>query len=321
MLRSYPPNAAATREPHTILQLLDVFPYNDQLHLVLELGACDLSAVLRDRAGVLLTEAAVKGFIQQLLHAVAYCHSRRFMHRDIKPDNLLLTTEGVMKLADFGHATRFPDADAKPAFHRLVTIWYRAPELLFESNQHTPAIDMWSVGCILGETLLRQPLFPGRDERDQLACIFRLLGTPVDPLAGSDVAAVATVDGGGGVAEGAPSLMLESIADPLRGPPPVPFMWPGCSSLAGYAEFEERAPQPWRAIFPPAAASALAVDLISRLLVYDPARRLTAAQAMAHPWFSTAPLPAQPGELPLPVSARSRVSAPASGAGTAGARP
>ena len=225
-----------------------------------------------------------------------------------------------MQLADFGHAARMPEPDAT-AYPGVVTLWYRAPELLFRSPFHGPAVDMWAVGCVLAEVLLRQPLFPGRQtEADQLAQIFRLLGAPVDPVpvaqweGGLQVPSASASSLADVSASVASCLLADSVVLPVEDPGPqiapsavtasAPSRhdptWPGCSVLPGYVEFEARPPQPWRAIFPASIASDAALDLLRGLLVYDPARRLSAAEARRHPWFSVEPRPCAPADLPLP---------------------
>lgn len=230
----------------------------------------------------------------------------------------------------------------------------RAPELLFRSKFHGPAIDMWSVGCIFAELLLRQPLFPSPllSDRDQMAHVIRLLGSPHDPLpplteperappgprqqpfvgvntgaysiAGSVVPSLVSGNGANssGVADvsssssqadggriGSSAAGGSSTSAPATLPPPPPVMqWPGCSTLPGYAEFEARQTQPWAEILRSASSSAspLAVHLLASMLAYDPAARISAEQALRHPWFSAAPPPAAPQQLPLPAGARDR---------------
>ena len=307
--------------PHpNILSLLDAFAFGDRVHLVLELCDTTLEAVARD-ARLPLPEAAVKGLFQQLLRGIAAVHAARFMHRDIKPENVLITRGGELKLADFGHAAPLPlaaGASSKPLFHRVVTLWYRAPELLCRAKCHGPAVDMWALGCVLAELLLRAPLFPAQplsagdaaEEVAQMGAIVRLLGSPVDAevdaagadgalraagLRGADVEALA------GRAAGALGPGVAQPPPPHRGfAAPLP-LWPGCTQLPGFMKFEAFPPQPWRGMHPTfAGASQGCLDLLSRLVVYDPRLRLTAEEALAHPWFAAAPAPLQPGALPMP---------------------
>lgn len=112
----------------------------------------------------------------QILLGLKYVHSADVLHRDLKPSNLLLNASCDLKICDFGLArTR----EASPFMTEyVVTRWYRAPELLLNSDNYTPAIDVWSVGCILAEMLGRKPIFPGKDPVDQLRLIVRILGVP-----------------------------------------------------------------------------------------------------------------------------------------------
>ncbi|KAI8917860.1 cyclin-dependent kinase 10 [Powellomyces hirtus] len=123
------------------------------------------------------TDAEVKCLMIQLLDGLAYLHDNYIIHRDLKMTNLLLTSAGVLKIADFGLARTF-SLPPTPMTPKVVTLWYRAPELLLGEKTYTTAIDMWSVGCILGELLLCRPLLPGKSERHQLVLTTQLLGTP-----------------------------------------------------------------------------------------------------------------------------------------------
>jgi cyclin-dependent kinase 7 len=300
-------------EHRNILSLKHAFTFGEQVHLALDLCRCDLTNLINDQS-IVLKEAHIKCLVAQLLDAVSFTHSRGIIHRDIKPDNVLLTAGGVLKLSDFGHAVREAEPGAR-SYHSVVTLWYRCPELLFQSPFQSTAVDMWSVGCVLAELLLRQPLFPGIDSSEsQLAHIIRLLGTPVDTLPpAADTAAFFDEE----VTDSIATACLREMRVVQRGKTvTVPAAahtiptaaahdpsWAGCSQLPGWCEFEVRKAQPWRSIFP-AAVSDTALDLLQGLLAYDPARRLSAAAARAHPWFMSEPAPCTPSELPLPATAR-----------------
>ncbi|OXV06766.1 hypothetical protein Egran_05465 [Elaphomyces granulatus] len=124
-----------------------------------------------------LGEAMVKKFMAQLVEGVRYCHSRRILHRDLKPQNLLIDRDGNLKLADFGLARAF-GVPLRTYTHEVVTLWYRSPEILLGGRQYSTGVDMWSVGAIFAEMCTRKPLFPGDSEIDEIFKIFRLLGTP-----------------------------------------------------------------------------------------------------------------------------------------------
>ncbi|ORY04076.1 kinase-like protein [Basidiobolus meristosporus CBS 931.73] len=119
----------------------------------------------------------IKCLMLQLLKGLEFCHDNFIVHRDLKVSNLLLNSQGVLKIADFGLARTF-SKPPKAMTPRVVTLWYRAPELLLGEQSYTTAVDMWSVGCIFGELLKHKPFLPGKTERQQLELIIKLLGTP-----------------------------------------------------------------------------------------------------------------------------------------------
>ncbi|CAE8595346.1 unnamed protein product [Polarella glacialis] len=146
------------------------------IFLVFEYCEHDVGALL-DLMERPFSVAEVKCLLLQLLHAVECLHAAFVIHRDIKLSNLLLTNKGVMKLADFGLSREFLN-EQKPCTTNVVTLWYRAPELLLGADAYTTAVDMWSVGCNLGELLLKKPMLPGRAEEHQMQLTCELLGTP-----------------------------------------------------------------------------------------------------------------------------------------------
>jgi len=119
----------------------------------------------------------VKSYLYQILEGIEFCHCRRTLHRDLKPQNLLIDDHGVIKLADFGLARAF-GVPIRVYTHEVVTLWYRAPEVLLGSPRYATPVDVWSIGTIMAEMASKKPLFHGDSEIDQLFRIFRTLGTP-----------------------------------------------------------------------------------------------------------------------------------------------
>ncbi|WVQ79056.1 cyclin-dependent kinase 1 [Cryptococcus sp. DSM 104549] len=161
-----------------IVRLFDIVHSEAKLYLVFEFLDMDLKKymdTLGEKDG--LNSHMVKKFSYQLIKGLYYCHSRRILHRDLKPQNLLINKTGNLKIADFGLARAF-GIPLRTYTHEVVTLWYRAPEVLLGSRHYSTAIDMWSVGCIIAEMATRQPLFPGDSEIDEIFKIFRILGTP-----------------------------------------------------------------------------------------------------------------------------------------------
>ncbi|XP_010929623.1 probable serine/threonine-protein kinase At1g54610 [Elaeis guineensis] len=149
------------------------------LYLVFEYMEHDLAG-LASAPGVRFTEPQVKCYMKQLLSGLEHCHSRGVLHRDVKCSNLLLNNEGILKIADFGLASTFDPNHKRRMTSRVVTLWYRAPELLLGATYYGVGVDLWSAGCILAELLEGKPILPGRTEVEQLHRIFKLCGTPSD---------------------------------------------------------------------------------------------------------------------------------------------
>ncbi|KAK3850545.1 hypothetical protein Pcinc_042760 [Petrolisthes cinctipes] len=139
----------------------------------------DLSQYLEKHGGG-LHPRNVKLLLFQLLRGLSFCHRRRILHRDIKPQNLLISEIGELKIADFGLA-RAKSVPSHTYSHEVVTLWYRPPDVLLGSTDYSTSLDMWGVGCIFTEMLTGLPAFPGvRDIQDQLDKIFKVVGTPTE---------------------------------------------------------------------------------------------------------------------------------------------
>lgn len=161
-----------------IVRLYDVIHTENKLVLVFEYMDLDLKKYMDsygDRG--VLEPAIVRSFMWQLLLGTGFCHENRVLHRDLKPQNLLINKRGELKLADFGLARAF-GIPVNTFSNEVVTLWYRAPDVLMGSRTYSTSIDVWSCGCIMAEMLSGVPIFRGRDNNDQLNQILRILGTP-----------------------------------------------------------------------------------------------------------------------------------------------
>lgn len=188
-----------------------------------------------------LPKSIVKSFMYQLVEGVAHCHKHGVLHRDLKPQNLLIDKNtNTLKIADLGLGRAF-SIPLKSYTHEIVTLWYRAPEVLLGSTHYSTPVDMWSVGCIFAELARKQPLFPGDSEVQQLLHIFKLLGTPNEQV------------------------------------------WPGVTSLKDWHAFPQWKPQELSKFYP--ELDTQGIDLMKKMLRYAPADRITAKDALLHPYF------------------------------------
>ena len=159
-----------------IVKLVDLIHGDKKLYLVFEFMDYDLKKFL-DMNGGPLPPQLVKSYLYQITSAIRYCHSKRILHRDLKPQNLLIDKSGVIKLADFGLARAF-GVPIKTLTHEVLTLWYRAPEILLGQKEYSTPVDIWSLGLIFFEMAHRKPLFAGDSEIDQIFKIFQMHGTP-----------------------------------------------------------------------------------------------------------------------------------------------
>jgi serine/threonine protein kinase len=164
-------------------RLLNVIHCDRSLYLVFEYLNQDLKKLLDQQSAHTsgLDPALVRSYMWQLLQGISHCHAHRVLHRDLKPQNLLIDARGNIKLADFGLA-RSISLPIRTYTHEVVTLWYRAPEILLGSPLYGPSVDIWSIGCIFVEMASKKALFPGDSEIDQLFRIFRTLGTPNESI-------------------------------------------------------------------------------------------------------------------------------------------
>ncbi|XP_066304137.1 cyclin-dependent kinase 1-like [Branchiostoma lanceolatum] len=165
-----------------IVCLQDVLMQESKLYLVFEFLTMDLKKYMDSiPSGQFMDAMLVKSYLYQILQGIVFCHSRRVLHRDLKPQNLLIDNKGIIKLADFGLARAF-GIPVRVYTHEVVTLWYRAPEVLLGSPRYSTPVDIWSIGTIFAEMATKRPLFHGDSEIDQLFRIFRTMGTPTDDI-------------------------------------------------------------------------------------------------------------------------------------------
>ncbi|GMG99840.1 hypothetical protein Nepgr_001680 [Nepenthes gracilis] len=262
-----------------VVKLVNVhINHNDMsLYLAFDYAEHDLYEIIRhhrDKVNQPINQYTVKSLLWQLLNGLNYLHSNWIIHRDLKPSNILVMGEGeeqgVVKIGDFGLA-RIYQAPLKPLCDNgvVVTIWYRAPELLLGAKHYTSAVDMWAVGCIFAELLTLKPLFQGAEVKatpnpfqlDQLDKIFKVLGHPTQ--------------------EKWPTLVnLPHWQSDLQNIQGHKYDNPGLYSVV---HLSPKTP---------------AYDLLSKMLEYDPRKRITAAQALEHEYFKTEPLPGRNAFVP-----------------------
>ncbi|KAG8227782.1 hypothetical protein J437_LFUL006416 [Ladona fulva] len=163
-----------------IIGLRDVFGHKSNVSLVFDFMDTDLEVIIKDNS-IVLTPANVKAYILMTLQGLEYLHVNWILHRDLKPNNLLVNSKGILKIGDFGLA-KFYGSPNRIYTHQVVTRWYRSPELLFGARMYATGVDMWATGCILAELLLRVPFLPGETDLDQLTRIFQTLGTPTEEM-------------------------------------------------------------------------------------------------------------------------------------------
>ncbi|KAJ2977550.1 hypothetical protein NUW58_g7778 [Xylaria curta] len=254
-----------------IITLHSVFSSKDQnLNLVLEyLPLGDLEMLIHDTDHIRYGAADIKAWMGMLGRAVWFCHENYVLHRDIKPNNLLIAADGEVKLADFGLARYFADP-YRPMTSNVITRWYRPPELLFGAQHYSGAVDIWSVGLVLAELVIRTPYIPGNTEIHQIELICQAVGTP-------------TEDNWPGVTKLPGYTINNKDIVPLRGQ------------------------DHYMGLFGTLGADG--VDLLMKTLSLDPKKRITARGMLEHGWWHKDPRPTRKQDLPKKSGGQEKVGA------------
>ena len=161
-----------------IISLKNVFGHKSNISLIFDYMHTDLEVIIRDPT-IILSPANIKAYLVMTLQGLEYLHKHWVLHRDMKPNNLLINNDGVLKITDFGLAKAF-GSPSRPLTHQVVTRWYRSPELLYGARLYGTGIDIWAVGCIAAELTLGAPFLPGDTDLAQLTKIFEVRGTPTE---------------------------------------------------------------------------------------------------------------------------------------------
>lgn len=237
------------------------------VYMVFEYMEHDLNGLLV-HPGVSFTHAHIKSLAQQLLRGLAYLHYRAVLHRDLKGSNLLLNRQGILKIADFGLARTYYKRKKGDYTNRVVTLWYRPPELLLGATHYGAEVDAWGAGCLFLELFQRRAVFQGRDEIHQLQVMTRVLG-PLSPEAWPDVQYMPWYE----------LMRLEHKNDASNDTQSPSTVGTFHSDFSGIL-------------------TEGAMSLAQGLLAYDPRRRLSMREALQCPYFtSEAPAPEPPAEL------------------------
>ncbi|KAL1946429.1 hypothetical protein VTO73DRAFT_15556 [Trametes versicolor] len=249
-----------------IVALKEVILEDKSIYMVFEYAEHDFLQVIHHHSQTLrssITQAVLKSLTYQLINGLLYLHEAHIIHRDLKPANILITSAGVVKIGDLGLA-RLTHQPLQPLFlgdKVVVTIWYRAPELLLGAKHYNKSVDIWAVGCVMAELASLRPIFKGEEakldskknvpfQKDQLLKIFEVLGTPMERD------------------------------------------WPKIKDLPEYQNmkrldvYQTRLTEWCQSRIRPHGT-----DLLAQLFAYDPDKRLTAAEALQHKWFQEEPRP------------------------------
>ncbi len=263
-----------TCDHENIVRLREIAVGRSLESIFLVMSYCDQDlASLLDNMQTPFSESQVKCLMMQVFKGLRYLHDNFVVHRDLKVSNLLMNDDGCVKIADFGLA-RLYGLPSKPMTPKVVTLWYRSPELLLNSKNQTTAVDMWSAGCILGELLAHKPLLPGRSEINQLDLIIDLLGTPNESI-WPEIATLPALK----------EFTLKTQRKQIKLSTRLQLLE---SYFSAYNNLKQKFS--W--------LSAAGLRLLNFLFMYDPSKRATADECLQSSYFREAPFPLDPKLMP-----------------------
>ncbi|KAI5191694.1 cyclin-dependent kinase 7 [Nematocida minor] len=243
-----------------IIDLFDIIVQDRHIHIILPYMESNLEVIIRSKKLIFMPQD-VKAWMLMICKGLHECHSHFVIHRDIKPNNILVGKDGSLKLADFGISVDigFPLRALTP---NVVTRWYKAPEILLGCTNYTFAIDIWALGCLFAELLQRIPYLPGRSDTHQLELIYSVIGTPTEEE-------------------------WKEIGHKTEGLA-IPSHIPRSNFAVSFG-----------------AAGNDAIDLLNKMFVYVPSKRITIDEILSHPYFTNTPAPTPAENLPFDVPAQS----------------